>query len=331
MLKSFAIICLLALAPVNSYSQLLPAFGASRSGTAGMQFLKLGPDARSNSLGGAVIAEINDPAAVYWNPSGIVGLDTQQFHMQFGHSEYFAGIGMSHAAMVWQPNGTRSFGISVLSLRSPEMDVTTEFMPRGTGQTFGVYNNLIAFSFAQVLTSNFKFGLTAKYANENIAGVQSHSGLVDFGFQYAVGLKDLRFGVAVSNFGFNVNPQGEIRLITLNGERQIENYEEIPVPATFQLGFSGTVWQKDDHQIKGNIQLNHPTDNQESVGIGFEYDKDDLLFIGTGYVIGSEGNYPSFGAGIDLQRYFGNMQINYCWLARNTLGSTHQISLGIAF
>ena len=54
---------------LSSVAQILPTFGNSRSGTSGMQFLKVWPDARSGALGGAVTAIVNDPSAAYWNPA----------------------------------------------------------------------------------------------------------------------------------------------------------------------------------------------------------------------------------------------------------------------
>ena len=57
--------------PVAVQAQVLPAFGATRAGTTGMQFLKIGPDARSAGLSGNFVALVNDVSAVYWNPTGL--------------------------------------------------------------------------------------------------------------------------------------------------------------------------------------------------------------------------------------------------------------------
>jgi hypothetical protein len=55
------LLCLLTLVQFNSVrAQVLPAFGATRAGTTGMQFLKIGPDARSAGLSGNFVALVND-------------------------------------------------------------------------------------------------------------------------------------------------------------------------------------------------------------------------------------------------------------------------------
>lgn len=319
---------LLFVAQLNA--QILPAFGGSRSGTTGMQFLKIGPDARSNALAGSVVGEINSPSAIYWNPAGMVELDSQKLHFQTGNVQYFGGVDINHGTLVYQKDRYRSFGFAVMNMRSPEMAVTTEFMPTGTGQTYSVNDLMLAFSYSQVLTDNFRFGIALKYANENIMGIVSQAGLFDFGFQYRVGIKDLMFGVAISNFGFNVTPQGEIKLTTLKGETTVDGFEEIAVPATFRMGFSGSLYNKGIHRLKGLLQLNHPTDNQETVSFGFEYDRNDLLFLRTGYLIGFEGTYPTFGAGVNLKRRFGALRFDYAFVARQGLGYNQQFTLGLS-
>ena len=311
-------------------AQVLPAFGGSRSGTTGLQFLKLGPDARSNALAGSVVGEINDGAAAFWNPAGLVEMDTQKIHIQTGNTQYFAGVSMNHAAVIFQPVSYRSFGFSLMNMRSPEMVVTTEFMPKGTGQSYLVNDLMLAFTYSQVLTDNFRFGVGLKYANENIAGIVSQAGLFDFGFQYKIGIRDLMFGVAISNFGFNVNPQGEISLVNLRSTDIVDEFEEVSVPASFKMGFSGTAFEKGIHHIKANLQLNHPTDNQESVSMGLEYSRNKLLFVRGGYALGQDGNYPTFGIGLDLPRRFGELGFDYAFIAKNNLGFSQQFTLSIA-
>ena len=46
-------------------------YAVSNAGTSGAQFLKIGPGARVDSLGGAFGAIANDVTAIYWNPAGL--------------------------------------------------------------------------------------------------------------------------------------------------------------------------------------------------------------------------------------------------------------------
>ncbi|MBK8345544.1 MAG: hypothetical protein IPL12_21025 [Bacteroidetes bacterium] len=69
------------------------------------------------------------------------------------------------------------------------MDVTTEFLPFGTGQTFRATDLGIGLSLARELTDQFSFGVTAKYIREDLASVHNQNLIFDFGFQYDIEFK----------------------------------------------------------------------------------------------------------------------------------------------
>lgn len=295
-----------------------------------MQFLKASPDPRSNALAGSVVGETNSAASIFWNPSGTVILDSQRIHFQTGNTRYFAGVTANHAVVLYQSNDMRSFGLGIFNMRSADMAVTTEFLPQGTGQTFGVNDLVLAFSYAQMLTDYFRFGLVAKYAEDNIAGVVTRAGLVDLGFQYQIGFRDISFGVSIANFGFNATPSGEIELVGIHQVTQRTSFEEISVPATFKMGISGNLIEKNANVLKANLQLNHPTDNRESLAMGLEFDRKGMLFLRTGYLLGHDGVLPTFGTGLRLLRRFGYLEVDYAFVARQSLGYSHQLGLGFS-
>src|SRR5687768_12031136 len=122
-MRPLLIISLFLLA-FNSTAQVLPSFGNSRTGTTGMQFLKIGVDARSASMGGAYIASANDLAALYWNPACITRQDTQKVHFMLSSTAYFAGINMGYAATSWKAGKQSYIGINLTSLSSGSMKET---------------------------------------------------------------------------------------------------------------------------------------------------------------------------------------------------------------
>lgn len=58
------------------------------------EFLNIGIGARAQALGNAVVANVDDVTAGYWNPAGLAALD-REAGLQFSamHAEWFAGIG----------------------------------------------------------------------------------------------------------------------------------------------------------------------------------------------------------------------------------------------
>ncbi|MFM7587300.1 MAG: PorV/PorQ family protein [Bacteroidota bacterium] len=323
---------LLTLVQFNSVrAQVLPAFGATRAGTTGMQFLKIGPDARSAGLSGNFVALVNDVSAVYWNPAGLALLDTQRYHFQMGQTQYWADIGISYLSAVRRFSGGSAIGLSVVGLNSGEMPVTTEFQPFGTGETFTANSSLVGLTYAQSLTDMFSFGISAKWARENLAGVVTQNLLTDFGFAYQIGLRNATLAVCVSNFGVNVRPDGSLQRLRLTGRDTLTEFEEISVPALFRVGLAFDVLNQESHRIRAAVQLNHPTDNRETLGLGGEYAYKKLLFARMGYELGvDEALLPSFGVGFVLPRRFGALRLDYGFNNKTRLGSVHRFTLGIA-
>ncbi|HAP02183.1 MAG TPA: hypothetical protein DCQ93_09700 [Bacteroidetes bacterium] len=315
----------------NASAQLLPLFGGTRTGTTGFQFLKNIPDARAAAMGGAIIAEVNDPSAMHWNPAGITKVDTQHFHFMAAQSSFLAGLNQQLVGGVYRKNSETFFGLSYIGFYTPMMNYTTEFQPTGTGQTFRAYDMALGVTLGRVLTSNFSFGITAKYLRESFSEVRTQSGVMDFGFQYEVGKANTRFAVCINNFGFTAEPRGTVISTTLNGVDTISGFEKIAAPAVFRLGIACDLMKKKENRITIAGQLNHPTDNNETVSLGGEYSWKENLFARTGYEFGQdEGGLPCFGFGVKFKRRFGIVQLDYGFSNKKSLGDIHRLTLGLS-
>ncbi len=309
-------------------AQVLPSFGDSRTGTTGLQFLKIAPDARAAGMAGSLITDAWDPSAMYWNPAGLARMSGSRLQLMAGYVDYFAQSSLQHASVAYRMKGESALGLSLIYLDSGEMPVTTEFQPFGTGQVFRATDMALGLSFARTLTESFNFGVTAKYIQESLAGVHTRAMVFDFGFQYDVGLANTRFAVSVSNFGFNTTPKGSLEVTGLNGTTTVTTFEQIAVPAVFRLGFAWDAFRQAEHRWTLIGQLDHPTDNNETLGLGTEYSWKNLLYARAGYRFGvDEGGLPSFGFGVNLKRYFGQLSIDYGFSNKSRLGSTHRLTM----
>lgn len=323
---------LLCFGSVWAGAQVLPSFGDSRTGTTGFQFLKIAPDARASGLAQSYIAVVNDVTALYWNPAGITKVDTFKWHLTAGHTDYFAGTQLQHAGMVHQIGGDAFLGLSMVYFNSGDMPVTTEFQPFGTGQTFQAVNTALGLSFAQRLTDAFSFGLTGKYVYEGLAGITTHAVMIDFGFQYDVGLANTRFAVGVNNFGPNAIPTGTLEVLRSNGSTEtINDFESVAVPSVFRLGFAWDAIKQEQHLLTLAAQLNHPTDNNETFGLGVEYLFNQMLYVRSGYLFGAdETALPAFGFGLRLQRRYGILKVDYGFHQSERIGANHRFTLGLS-
>jgi hypothetical protein len=322
------IFCLLA---ELSRSQVLPTFGNSRTATSGMQFLKILPDARGNAMAGSYIAIADDAGAMYWNPAGIALVKEKQLHMQAANTMYFSGFNIASLSAVIHPGKETFWGAYIYSMNSPEMQETTEFQPQGTGRTFRVSNLLAGITYSRILTSSFSFGVNMKYGREAYAGVAINNVMFDLGLNYNVGVKNTRFAVTISNFGLNVQPGGEVKILKFNGEQTISTFDRVSVPAVFRIGAAFDPVEKENHKLTLSAQLNHPTDNNETFSLGAEYRVRKIFFVRSGYEFGQDiAVIAPLGVGVKIPRRFGSLSADYGFFHQNGLGNIHRMTLGIS-
>ena len=117
-------------------------------GTSGAQFLQIPVGGKAAAMAGAYISNVNDASAIFWNPSGIVHVNSNDVF--FAHTEWWASIQLNHAAFVHSTDEFGSFGVSMSVLSMDKMEVTTELEPEGTGQFFDAQDVMIGVSSAQV-------------------------------------------------------------------------------------------------------------------------------------------------------------------------------------
>lgn len=317
---------------LKAESQVLPSFGNSRSGTAGMQFLKISPDARAASMAGSFIAIANDVSALYWNPAAITRMEKYKWNVAANHSRYFAGISQNHLGATLKANDQNYWGLQVMSIGTGQMDETTEFQPTGTGRTFSSDHLLIGVSYARILTQNFSFGLSTKYAREGIPGYGVNNVLFDLGLHYDVGVWNTRFAVTLNNFGINVQPQGEVTILKYTGQQTINEFQTVSVPGLFRVAAAFDPIRKENHNLTVSAQLNHPTDNNETIAIGLEYTMRKIFFLRAGYEFGQDENgFPPMGAGFLIKRKFGDIRLDYAFINKVRLGNIHRIGFLVHF
>ncbi len=138
----------------------------SKTGTTAAKFLSIGIGARANAMGGAFTAVANDASAMYWNPAGIAPL--QKYEALFTYTKLFADINLNYFGAVIPVGELGVIGFNVTAVNIGEMDVTTEYYPDGTGETFNAGSYAFGLSIAKLITEDFSVGITAKYVREDI-------------------------------------------------------------------------------------------------------------------------------------------------------------------
>ncbi len=314
------------------HAQVLPSFGGDRAGTSGWQFLKIPVDARSAAMSHSVVSTANDASSLFWNPA--LAAQTRSNQLGFSHTEYFADVRMEYLAAIIHVGGF-ALGANVQTLDSGPMDVTTEFEPFGTGQTFSVVDVEAGLTVAQALTDLFSYGVTAKMVQESFAGVDSRTFLIDLGVFYRVGSSGAQMAVAVRNFGLDAAPTGSIERIAIGSSTPVveDDFESITPPTSFLLGVSYDVFaSRPNADLNINLQLSNPNDNAENWNFGAEYIWNNTLALRTGYRFGvDEATLPTFGVGVFVPYLGPTLRFDYGFNQLERLGAVHRVGLNLSF
>ncbi len=114
------------------------------------EFLNIGIGAKAQALGNAVVANVADVTAGYWNPAGLIHLNNEEsVGLQLGgmHAEWFAGVGQYDYFGVTMPfaNGNSRLGLSYIRFAIDNIPNTLSlFEDDGTIN----YDNIVSFSAA---------------------------------------------------------------------------------------------------------------------------------------------------------------------------------------
>ena len=313
-------------------AQLIPNLGGQRVGISALQFLKLGVGARAAGLGEAFVSIADDASALYWNPAGIVQIPSHQLFV--AHMAYVADIDHDFCGAVYHLDDQNAIGASFTALHMPEMEITTEMQPYGTGRYFSFGDIALGLTYARRMTDQFSAGVTIRYVEETLDVLKIRAVVFDIGTVYWTGLGTSRFAVAISNFGSDVAPRG-----TVSGTSgsSVSTFQSFSVPTVFRLGIAVDPIMSEDHRLTTSIQLNHPNDNAENIRLGVEYAWSDMLFLRAG--LKSTVGQPLFradvtsdegmAAGAGFRAAVGAMSVtlDYAYTDFHRLGSVHRISL----
>jgi hypothetical protein len=317
-------------------------------GTSAASFLKIGVGSRGEAMGGAFVAAVNDPTALYWNVAGLASLEYKE--ILFSQNKWVLDINQSFlgVGLPLGDFGTLGFQISYLSMG--EMKETTWDRPEGTGGTFTSYDAVIGVGYARRLTDKFSVGIQGKFITESISQSSASAWALDVGAIYSTGFSGLKIGVSIANFGTQMRMDGRDLRVKVdpyptsgsNPKDVTANLETLPwsLPLYFQIGTSMEAVRIDQHVVTVNIDYRDERDYRPLVVYGMEYNFDNFLFLRGGltdrYQESSQFYYhPSVTAGAGIRMlipetdYF--VKFDYAYSDLHRLQEAHRITVGLQF
>jgi len=338
-----ALVCLLLA------STGLAAF--SKVGTTGASFLKIGVG-RATAMGEAFTAVANDASASYFNPAGLAHAARQ---VQFNHADWIADINHDHLSVVLPVSGFGTVSFAVTALTMGDMEQTLIDNPNtraredeGTGLMFGAADFCVAASYARIITDKLSFGLTAKGVQQSIWDMSASALGLDFGLFYNTGFRSLRIGAAVTNFGTQLAFHGrqldfgfewpDSGPTSLPGSYRTEG---MPLPTLFRFGLAYDLVDAAPSKLTAAIDLNHPSDINETVNFGLEYGLSNLLFLRGGYILNVDQSYAeaigretgiTAGLGVNTKpTQTVKLNLDYSFRYMKYLKPTHRVQLTVGF
>ena len=331
---------------------LLPATGQAvftKLGMAGAQFLKIGVG-RPTGMGDAFAAVADDASATFWNPAGIALVDNRE--LLLNHIDWISDVTHEYISFV-APTAAGNFGFAVTALRMGNIEETSLEEPQGTGRVFTASDLAFGVTYARKFTDKFSFGATVKGIQERIWDMTASDIAFDFGVHFNTGLKSLRLGMAISNFGPDTRYTGnQLQFDYADpgwtwpwtrtpaaGELLTQTYA---LPVLFRFGVAYNLIGAKDMKLTAAADLMHYNDVNEKIGVGVEY----ALYgfkLRAGYIINADASYTqsigasnglSAGAGVDVTPFGKNNMkfgVDYGYRNLGRLGNSHRVNMNIRF
>ncbi len=291
---------------------MIPAFLVGTKYAGEFQELQVG--ARASAMGGAGIAQFNDPTVLYFNPAGTF-FTSRSAHVM--HAENFAGAVKNDFGAVVLPRGNMSLGLGIQYVHTNGIKLTT--LP---DTTLDPGSNNVPIPYDTVGTSDFLFYINGSKGNErfsvganikvfyrNLNAISGYGGGLDLGVAYK--LDYLRIGFAIRDFVLSP-------LVWSSGLKET-------ILPKIALGVAPIIHLK---AINSTVAIEADIVKMIDVAgfdvnLGFEYGYRDLLFGRMGIY---RGDYT---LGIGLQ--YGKFSLDYAFMAHPDLDNTNKVSAGLRF
>ena len=242
----------------------------TKAGTTVAQFLKIGMDARSSAMGGAVTGQETNLTGVYWNPASIAGQNG--IGIQFGSYDWLVAMKYQFAIVGIDLGEKGVIGLSVINLSSPDDLVRTVSEPHGTGEKFSTNDLSAGFTYSKMLTDRFSLGGSFKYIQQNIWHSTARTFAVDIGTLFETPFYGTRLGVSISNYGGKMRMEGRDQKISVDPDQDnqgnvefvnaVYETEYFPLPLFFRVGLSGEFIKTESLTLAYGVDALHPNDNK---------------------------------------------------------------------
>ena len=181
--------------------------------TSTANWLKLETSARAIGMGGSHVASGRGISGIPYNPASAAFIESSEAY--FSSVNYIAGI--QHGVLSYgRKMGPSDYvGLHLFYLDSGPMAVTNEYYPDGTGEDFRVVSTAFRTTYARKMTDRLKVGGSLNYIRDVIYEADMQAIAFDIGSNFDTGIYGVMLGMSITNFGPEVQYNGESLHITV--------------------------------------------------------------------------------------------------------------------
>ncbi len=313
-----------------SAGSLFEFLGGQKKGTTSLLFLKISPGGASVAMGGVGVSVANDATCLYWNPA-LASFIKSRNSVAVTYRRWVVSQNYAYVGGVKSMGKYNRMGVYLTGLSSGYFEETDENHPYGTGDYISSSDFALGLSYSRNVTDRFAFGLSLKFAYENLAGVYGYTGLLDVGTLYEVGYRDIQIGVSLSNLGPDFALKGDY--VAESGDTV--NYDSYSVPVIYRIGFKGKLKE----WLLGAFEIEKPSDDVEEFKAGFSFMPVNYAAFHLGFRLNNtpEGDSYftrglSFGFTVNKETSLHKgFYISYSAVQMGYLGISHVITTGVNF
>lgn len=289
-------------------------FDFAKTGSGGLQFLKIGVGARESAMGEAVSGAVQDVNAVFWNPAGLA--HATRYQAAFSRNEWLVNSTQSAAAIAI-PFKTFTVAVSALAFAIDDFEETTVTQPDGTGRMVSAGDVLFSVAAARMFTNKLSIGGQVKYVSESLDEQTIDNVLFDVGALYYTGFRDLRLAFVLQHFG------PDMKLID----------QTFRTPLLFRLSATDELFKTGEMALTLAGELVHATDHVEVFNLGTELQLHQLLYLRGGYRFNTDEGRLACGFGVVSPAMAGlNLKIDYSFVKSQVVfADIHRFSIGLSF
>ncbi|MCH2198209.1 MAG: PorV/PorQ family protein [Flavobacteriales bacterium] len=268
------------------------------------EFLSIGVGARALGMSNAQVAVVNDVTAGYWNPTGLMGIESD-LQISAMHANYFANIAQyDYAGVGKRLDSLSAVGFSVIRFGVDNIPNTTELIDAGGNinydriTSFSVADYAFIFSYARKMkTPGLIIGGNAKIIYRKVGDFASSWGFgLDASVSYRTGKwrfaavgRDITSTFNAWNFTLD---ESTIETFTLTGNEIPENSLELTLPRVI-LGAARDFRFSQKFGMLAALDLTVTTDGKRNTiissnpisvdpAVGLEFDYEQTLFFRAG-------------------------------------------------